>query len=137
MVMYHCICSHVVFCSTTPLATSPRRTADGSIISHLAEHPTEQGHYARLLDVLHVQHPSIIRREDGFDKVYLRTCPHCEVALGYHLDQSQFEETGTLSGKRADVVFLFPGGLMTTAEMEAGMDMEAEIGKIVTKPVTA
>jgi len=137
LVMYHCICSHVVFCSTTPLATSPRRTADNAILCHLTEHPTKDGHYARLFDVLHAPQASIVRREDGFDKIYLRQCPYCEVAVGYHLDESHFEETQNSTGKRADVIFIFPGGLMTTEEMEKGQDMEAEIGKITAKAVTA
>lgn len=42
--------------------------------------------------------------------------------MGYQLDKSQFEGVEE-QGRREDVVYLLPGGLMTTKEMAAGKDM--------------
>jgi len=53
--------------------------------------------------------------------------------VGYQLDKSQWVESEGGSGRREDVIYLLRGGLMDTAEMEKGKDMEREIGLVQAK----
>ena len=54
--------------------------------------------------------------------------------MGYHLDKSQYEGSeGAGAGCRDDVVYLLPGGLMSTRDMQAGKKMDQEIGKVSVK----
>lgn len=64
----------------------------------------------------------IIRGEEGFEKRYLQKCGRCSIIVGYQLDKSQYGEEKQL-GRRDDVIYLLPGGLLTTEEMAAGKDM--------------
>lgn len=66
----------------------------------------------------------VLKLEDGFEKRYPLQCRRCDLQVGYHLDKSQFGEKD--AGVRADVLYLLPGGLMSTEEMKAGKDMEKE-----------
>lgn len=47
--------------------------------------------------------------------------------VGYQLDKSQFPRENE-EGRKEDVFFVLPGGLMTSEEMEAGKDMNAVVG---------
>ena len=73
----------------------------------------------------------VIRGEMGFEKRYLSRCGRCGVVVGYWLDGGQFEGDGVGRGRREDVVYLLPGGMMTTGEMVEGKDMgkELELGR--------
>jgi hypothetical protein len=55
------------------------------------------------------------------------------LSVAYSLDRSQFEDTKSSSGPREDVVFLIPGGLMSSEDMKAGKDMDVEITKVGVK----
>lgn len=44
--------------------------------------------------------------------------------IGYQLDWAQF---GEKEGRREDVVYLLPGGLLSTDEMVQGKDMTSHI----------
>jgi hypothetical protein len=57
----------------------------------------------------------------GFEKRYLQKCGRCGVVVGYQLDGEQFADGGR--GKREDVLYVLPGGVMTTEEMVEGKDM--------------
>jgi hypothetical protein len=78
--------------------------------------------YAILLGTSLDRDPVVIRGEQGFEKRYLQRCGRCNLTVGYQLDKSQFEGVEE-QGRREDVVYLLPGGLMTTKEMAAGKDM--------------
>ena len=57
----------------------------------------------------------------GFEKRYLQRCGRCNLTVGYQLDWAQFgDENAGKTGRREDVVFLMPGGLVTTREMVMG-----------------
>ena len=61
----------------------------------------------------------IIRREDGFEKRILLRCQRCDLIVGYRLDQAHFEQIrGDV--KADEVVYILPGGLMSTEEINAG-----------------
>lgn len=79
--------------------------------------------------------PVLVRRSDGFEKRWMLKCGRCKLAVAYQLDWSQFPQgqsaTGTGAaggtgsqgekrGRRDDLVYLLPGGFMTTEEMKAG-----------------
>jgi hypothetical protein len=82
--------------------------------------------YAILLGTSLDRDAIVIRGDQGFEKRYLQRCGRCNVTVGYQLDMSQFEDVEG-QGRREDVVYLLPGGLMTTEEMVAGKDMDSSL----------
>lgn len=74
--------------------------------------------------------PTVLKLDDGFEKRYAVRCTRCGLAAGYHLDRSQFSGSESETGPRTDVVYILPGGLMTTAEMREGRSMVSEIEKV-------
>lgn len=72
-------------------------------------------HYGLLLSTRQERTAEIMTSDDGFEKRYLQRCGRCNLAVGYQLDWAQFG--GDRTGRRDDVVFLIPGGFMTTSEM--------------------
>lgn len=132
---YHCICTQLVIASTSTLDSLKTRTADSSLILPLPDLSTTSTttHYASLANTVADTKPVIIRLEDGFEKRYAHKCSRCEVTVAYSLDRSQFEDTKTSSGVKQDVVYLIPGGLLSTEDMKAGKDMDAEVTKVGVK----
>jgi hypothetical protein len=119
---YHCLCTEYIFTTTSPLNSSPTRktSADKAHILPVslakavpAEHP--DGAVVQLLAVAD-RKAALIRREDGFEYRYEVRCPRCKLAVGYRLDESQFEE-GKGPGGREDVLFVLPGAVTTTEEV--------------------
>ena len=72
-------------------------------------------HYGLLLSTRQDRNAEIITSDDGFEKRYLQRCGRCDIAMGYQLDWQQFALDR--EGRRDDVVFLLPGGLVKTADM--------------------
>lgn len=135
---YHCLCTQLLLASTTPLPSLPQRTRDKASVCVLtpssAEYtPAPGSHYASLLNSTMESKPSIIRREDGFEKRYIRNCARCKCAVGYQLDKSQFEEMKGESGRREDVVYLLPGGLQSTEDMKMGKSMEKGVELVASE----
>jgi len=83
--------------------------------------------YALLLSTTLDRNPVVIRSKDGFEKRYLQRCGRCRLVVGYQLDKSQYEGEDEV-GRKEDVVYLLPGGLLDTDEMVAGKDMTGSIG---------
>lgn len=134
---YHCLCTSLLLATTTPLGTLPKRKSDKTSICQLSS-PQGAGnarsHYALLLSTVPDRKPTVIRLEDGFEKRYLQRCGRCKVAVGYQLDLGQYEESKAELGRKEDVVYLLPGGLVVTEDMKNGKDMEKEIELV---PATA
>ena len=134
---YHCLCSHLLLASTKPLAGLNRRTASdkahilplpNSPRSSHANHTDQRSSvYALLLSTTLDRNPVVIRSKDGFEKRYLQRCGRCRLVVGYQLDKSQYEGEDEV-GRKEDVVYLLPGGLLDTDEMVAGKDMTGSIG---------
>jgi hypothetical protein len=134
---YHCLCSHLILASTQPLEKLPRRSAlDKAYILSLPPPPRPHAEtssepllseYAVLLSTTPENKPGIIRRPDGFEKMYMQRCGRCTTVVGYQLDKSQYLEEKD-EGRKEDVVYILPGGLMTTEEMASGKDMNAHVG---------
>ncbi|KAL2356435.1 hypothetical protein BJ546DRAFT_517029 [Cryomyces antarcticus] len=150
---YHCICTSLILASTTPLTALSARASpslDKASILPLPPPPRSSSpsdsddedpspsqnrprstHYALLLSTLLDRKPIVVRRTDGFEKRWLQRCGRCRVVIGYQLDASQYadvgkdeQEEGRRDGRREDVVYLLPGGLVSTEDMRAGRGME-------------
>jgi len=105
--------------------------------------------YTLLLSTARDRRPCIISRADGFEKRYLWRCGRCRLIIGYQLDDAQYASSSNPSassnlstnatttamatlnvdgeedgredkGRGRELVYIFPGGLMTTEEMLAG-----------------
>ncbi|TKA56323.1 hypothetical protein B0A49_08930 [Cryomyces minteri] len=151
---YHCICTSLILASTTPLTALSVRASpslDKASILPLPPPPRSSSpsdsddedpsfssqkrprstHYVLLLSTLLDRKPIIVRRTDGFEKRWLQRCGRCRVVIGYQLDASQYADAGEdeqeearRDGKREDMVYLLPGGLVSTEDMRAGRGME-------------
>ncbi|KAH0537203.1 hypothetical protein FGG08_005981 [Glutinoglossum americanum] len=97
--------------------------------------------YTLLLSTTQDRKPHIISRADGFEKRYLWRCGRCRLIVGYQLDDVHFptsaaaesagDEEGRKGREKGRVLYLLPGGLMSTEEMAAGKtwsDKEIEVG---------
>jgi hypothetical protein len=131
---YHCLCSHLLLATTTPLPSLPKRnhSLDKAHVMPLPPAPTSSNkgaqppndHYGLLLSTRIEKTAEIVRSDEGFEKRYLQRCGRCSLVVGYQLDWQQFSVEK--SGRREDYVFLLPGGFMTTSEMIMGKQKAAE-----------
>ncbi|KAK7509311.1 uncharacterized protein IWZ02DRAFT_387103 [Phyllosticta citriasiana] len=117
-----------------PLPASPptTTTADDALAQAQTQEATDarSPHYALTLSLSSDRSATIIQRDDGLEKRYLARCGRCRVVVGYWLDWSQFASSTTAAdgGRREDVVFLLPGGLLSTEDMAAGKRGEGKVG---------
>lgn len=127
---YHCLCNQLSLATTTPLSSLPKRQLDASAIATCGDFasPTQPSLTMQALST--DAKATVLKLDDGFEKRYSVRCTRCGLATGYHLDKSQFSGTESETGPRIDVVYVLPGGLMTTEEMREGRSMEAEIRKV-------
>lgn len=145
---YHCLCSHLLLATTTPLPSLPQRhhSADKAHIMPLPPAPTSSSrkastsqapndHYGLLLSTRIEKVAEIISSDEGFEKRYLQRCGRCSLVVGYQLDWQQFSVEK--SGRREDYVFLLPGGFMTTSEMIMGKQKASDgVGGMQSVSVT-
>jgi len=145
---YHCLCTNIIVATTTPLPDLARRSSnslDRAYILQLPSPPTTHNddgsdsegdherstaratssHYALLLATTLSKKAQIVTRTDGFEKRYLQLCGRCRLPIGYQLDWGQY---GEKEGRKEDVVYLLPGGLVSTEDMARGKNMEDSIG---------
>ncbi|KAF9734361.1 hypothetical protein PMIN06_011797 [Paraphaeosphaeria minitans] len=131
---YHCLCTHLLLATSTPLDALPTRnnSADAAHIMPLppppaptkarlgSNHPVAPptDHYGLLLSTRLEHAPSMVTSDSGFEKRYLQRCGRCNLVVGYQLDWHQF--AGDRAGRNDDVVYLLPGGFVTTSEMIMG-----------------
>lgn len=118
---YHCICSELVLALFSPLDKLPKRQGDGSAICKITKSDLPiPGGVVLSGSTFDQDNPIILKLDDGFEKRYAVTCQRCDLQIGYRLDRSQFDDSE--SGVRADVLYLLPGGLLSTDEMKEGKD---------------
>jgi hypothetical protein len=120
---YHCLCTQLSLATTAPLETLPKRQIDAAAIATCGDFaaPTKPSLTMQALSA--DEKAIIVKLEDGFEKRYAVRCTRCGLAAGYHLDKSQLSGTDGQDGPRTDVVYILPGGLMTTEEMKDGRSM--------------
>lgn len=127
---YHCICTQLVFSTTTPLGDLSTRSSDKSHICPVPEN--SKSHCASILNTSCDSKPTVIRREDGFEKKYFHRCIRCDLKVAYQLDKSQYEgETG--HGAKQDVVYLLPNGLQSTEDMKHGKTIDLDVGRATAR----
>lgn len=126
---YHCICNQLLAAVSGSLETTPKRSRDQAAICSIASGTTlAQGNIV-LSSSTHVEEEAVVLKlADGFEKRYAVRCGRCDLQIGYMLDKASFDEAG--SGRKVDVVYLLPGGLMSTENMKAGKDMSGEVGLV-------
>ncbi|KAF2637486.1 hypothetical protein P280DRAFT_107181 [Massarina eburnea CBS 473.64] len=128
---YHCLCTHLLLATTTPLPSLPTRqqSVDKAHMMALPPPPAASNkgraaqmapndHYGLLLSTRSDGNPEMVTSDEGFEKRYLQRCGRCSLVVGYQLDWQQFATDR--NGRRDDVVYLLPGGFVTTAEMIMG-----------------
>jgi len=128
---YHCICTQLILATTTPLHEEPKRAYDLTTILNLPPEPTTWGFHAVVTGTVVDKEPTAVRGDGGFEKRYMHRCSRCDVVIGYTVDRCHL--VPEMSGRMDELIMLLPGGLMTTAEMEKGKNMEREIGLVQTK----
>ncbi|KAK2626362.1 hypothetical protein QTJ16_004624 [Diplocarpon rosae] len=138
---YHCICTSLLFSTTHTLSSLPQHSA---IILPIPSSPPSPSldallpaeGYTVLLGLTaspaSSSQPTIIRREDGFEKRILYRCSRCGVVVGYELQGAtanidaggaDVEMGGTEKGKeRGDqeevyagkIIYILPAGIMSS-----------------------
>jgi hypothetical protein len=153
---YHCICSTLLVATTYNLSSLRHRkepALDKAYILPLppaarlagetageedAEPQTRDradDGYSLLLSTTQDRKPTMVRREDGFEKRILLRCGRCRLVVGYKLDAAHFRpaERGAVGrvvgdgeGKtdvgtsEVEVAYLLPGGLVSSEELKTG-----------------
>lgn len=117
---YHCLCSTFILATNYDLASLPCRRGsalDEAIIARLQEPQGGKNSHTIVQNIVVDQQPTIVRREDGFEKRFLLRCQRCNLIIGYHLDKAQFKEE---SHETEDFAYLLPGALLPTEDMMQG-----------------
>ena len=130
IITYHCLCTQLSLATTTPLESLPKRQIDAAAIATSGDFASASKPSLTMQALSVDDKPTVLKLDDGFEKRYAVRCNRCGLAAGYHLDKSQFAGSESESGPRIDVVYILPGGLMTTAEMREGRNMEAEVENV-------
>ena len=163
IITYHCICSTLLLATTHNLSSLPRRAEpalDKAFILPLPpasravaettegddteaeNHDSSDVGYSLLVSTTQDRKPTIVRREDGFEKRILLRCGRCRLVVGYKLDPAHFEGAVAGTGLRqaqedteldsttrdadgeANVVYLLPGGLASSEDLRSGKTPE-------------
>jgi hypothetical protein len=141
---YHCLCNQLILATTKSLQSTPRRTGESLDKAHIVPLPplpkaaasgsdgaTAAGdgsgsdHYAIIHNAKLDRKPVVVRRSDGFETRYQHRCTRCEVVVGYQLDKAQYDGTAP-GGRHQDVLYIFPGALITTQDMADGKNGQTE-----------
>ncbi len=128
---YHCICTELILAAFTPLQNLHKRKCDSALIckSERSEVPVPEG-VVLSGSTEDVETPVVFRLEDGFEKRYFLQCKRCDLKVGYRLDKTHFGEQEAGEGPRMDVLYLLPGGLMSTEEMQRGSRVGESAGGV-------
>lgn len=114
---YHCICSTFVIATNYDLSTLPVRrdpALDKAIILPTGAGNDSENQDTILQSLVADRQPTVIRRDDGFEKRILVRCQRCNLVIGYRLEQAQFKDQAV---QPDDVVYILPGALVSTEDM--------------------
>jgi hypothetical protein len=181
---YHCICTTLLLATTHTLSSLPRRAepaldkafilplppvsrlaAGGGTAAEVEDDAEAQAGnvsgdvgYSLLLATTQDRKPTMVRREDGFEKRVLLRCGRCRLVVGYKLDRAHFGTQGAEIGKTTgpeqgpgdaesgreartadegiEVAYVLPGGLVSSEDLKSGKTPEVvEWGEWDTKGV--
>lgn len=120
---YHCICSTLILATRYDLNQLPIRDSssrDQAIICPLRDYDTDRAGSVDAKPVRSMLHnvatdgkPVIIRRANGFEKSVFMRCTRCNLIIGYKVE-------GDAASANDLIIFLLPGGLLSTEDMKAG-----------------
>jgi hypothetical protein len=116
--------------SPPSLSSSQSQTNNGKAPESNSVHTIPPAGYSILLGLQADSKTTIIRREDGFEKRVLYKCGRCGVVVGYgiasetpseemDMDNGQ-ENAGTEEVYKGKILYILPGGVMSTEVMSKG-----------------
>lgn len=117
---YHCICSTFTIATNYDLASLPARGDPGldkAIILPVRNQDNPGDQHTVLQNLIADRQPTVIRRDDGFEKRTLLRCQRCKLVIGYRLDKAQFKNA---DDQAQDVVYILPGAVSLTEDMMDG-----------------
>lgn len=117
---YHCICTTFVLVTGYDLTRLPERGEPGldkAIVLPTQNSDDPQDQQTIMTNLVADRQPTVIRRDDGFEKRTLLRCQRCKLVIAYRLDEAQFKNG---SAHAQDVVYVLPGALMSTEDMMEG-----------------
>lgn len=79
--------------------------------------------YSLMLNTTVDRRPVIVRREDGFEKRWVKRCARCRTGIGYVLGLQQ-QEMGGSGDAGGGVMYLLEEGLVETKALRAGTRKE-------------
>ncbi|MCJ1353191.1 MAG: hypothetical protein MMC33_003176 [Icmadophila ericetorum] len=85
--------------------------------------------YSLLMNTVLERKPVVVRREDGFERRWVRRCARCRVVVGYLLGSGSEEGMKEKEGKKMEkektgrVVYLLEGALRGTEELRGEVGM--------------
>lgn len=115
---YHCVCSTFIIATNYDLASLPVRrdpALDKAIILPMRDSDGSEDNESTILQSLVTdRQPTVVRRDDGFEKRILLKCQRCGLVVGYRLEQAQLMDQVVRS---EDIVYVLPGALVSTEDM--------------------
>jgi hypothetical protein len=139
---YHCICTTLLLATTHNLTFLPRRAEPALDKAYILQLPPasrlagEGAGDSLLLSTTQDRKPTIVRREDGFEKRILLRCGRCRLVVGYKLDPVHYKSAeGVVAStsnageeenavEKIEVVYLLPGGLISSEDLKNGKTQE-------------
>lgn len=98
-----------------PPSFAPDESSAGAEAEAQRDMPAEG--YSMLLGMAQDAKPTIIRREDGFEKRLVFRCTRCAVPVGYEILGAEQQGGEGYAGR---IVYLLPAGLVSTEVMARG-----------------
>lgn len=139
---YHCLCTALILASTHSLSMLPRRSVDNDAIDaaiilpfpEISPMPNDldlnlpQEGYSLLLGLDKDLDSINVRRIRGVERRFLYRCSKCQMVIGYELVQEKDidmidgndvhgSNMGTQPTYCGKIIYILPGGLMTTEVM--------------------
>lgn len=114
---YHCICSTFIIATNYDISSLPVRrdpALDKAIILPTGVNEESNDQNTILQGLVADKQPTVIRRDDGFERRVLMKCQRCNLVVGYRLEQAPFKDQAVRSD---DVLYILPGALVSTEDM--------------------
>lgn len=117
---YHCVCSTFILATNYDLSSLPVRAEPGldkAIILPTRNDDDLDNQHTILQSLVADRQPTVVRRNDGFEKRILLRCQRCKLVVGYRLDEAHVNNGET---QAQDIAYILPGSLSLTEDMLEG-----------------